>query len=314
MSACLVCGSDRAALLFLQTDRLYHTTTREFAVVRCERCGLARLDPRPSPEELRQYYPEGYWFTPGGGTAGRMEEAYRRAVLRDHIRFVEDALGHSSARGPLLDMGSGGGLFLGILRARGFRGIGLDVSPRAASVAWRLQGVPSICALPERAPLRPGAFAAITMFHVLEHLPDPRACLTAARDLLAPDGRLIIQVPNEASWQSRMLGRRWNGLDVPRHLFDYRDVDLEKLLHSCGFDVLRRKYFSWRDNPAGLASSVAPALDPMARRMRRTPETPALRLARDLAYFAIAVAALPFAAVEAAFHAGATVMMEARRV
>jgi SAM-dependent methyltransferase len=243
-----------------------------------------------------------------------MAETYRRAVLGDHLRFVESSLRRSSAQGPLLDVGSGGGLFLGIMRARGFRGIGLDVSPQAAAVAWRLQGVPSICALLEKAPLRPGAFAAITMFHVLEHLPDPRACLIAARNLLAPNGRLIVQVPNAASWQCRLLGRRWNGLDVPRHLFDYRDADLEKLLHSCGFEVLRRKYFSWRDNPAGLASSLAPGLDPMARRVRRIPETPAVRLARDLAYFALTVAALPFAAAEAAFRAGATVMMEARRV
>jgi SAM-dependent methyltransferase len=314
MSACMACGSDRAAPLFLQTDRLYHTTSREFAVVRCESCGLARLDPQPSPEELRQYYPESYWFAPDGGAAGRLEETYRRAVLGDHVRFVKSALRHSSAQGPLLDVGSGGGLFLGMMRARGFRGVGLDVSPQAAGVAWRLQGVPSICALLEKAPFRPGAFAAITMFHVLEHLPDPRACLDAARNLLAPDGRLIVQVPNAASWQCRLLGRRWNGLDVPRHLFDYRDEDLEKLLDSRGFEVVRRKYFSWRDNPAGLASSLAPGLDPMARRVRRIPETGAVRLARDLAYFAIAVAALPFAAAEAAFHAGATVMMEARRV
>jgi SAM-dependent methyltransferase len=214
----------------------------------------------------------------------------------------------------LLDVDSGGGLFLGMMRARGFRGVGLDVSPQAAGVAWRRQGVPSICALLGKAPLRPGAFAAITMFHVIEHLADPHAYLIAARNLLAPEGRLIVQVPNAASWQCRLLGRRWNGWDVPRHLFDYRDADLEKLLYSCGFDVVRRKYFSWRDNPAGLASSLAPGLDPMARRVRRVAETGAGRLARDVAYFALALAALPFAAAEAAFHAGATVMMEARRV
>jgi len=314
MSACMACGSGRAVPLYLQTDRLYHSTTREFAVVRCESCGLMRLDPQPSPEELRQYYPESYWFAPDAGAAGRLEEAYRRAVLRDHVRFVESALRGCSAQGPLLDVGSGGGLFLGMMRARGFRGVGLDVSPRAAAVAWRRQGVPSICAHLEDAPLRPGAFAGITMFHVLEHLPDPRACLIAARSLLAPEGRLIVQVPNAASWQYRLLGRRWNGLDVPRHLFDYRASDIEKLLYSCGFDALRRKYFSWRDNPAGLASSLAPGLDPMARRVRRIPETPAARLAKDLAYFALTVAALPFAGAEAAFRAGATVMIEARRL
>jgi SAM-dependent methyltransferase len=315
MSACPICGSGGAAPLFRQTDRLYHATAREFAVVRCESCGLRRLDPQPTPEELRQYYPESYWFAPDGGPAGRLEEAYRRIVLGDHVRFVESALRRSAARGPLLDVGSGGGLFLGMLRARGFRGVGLDVSPQGAAVAWRLQGVPTICAQLEKAPLRPGAFAAITMFHVLEHLPDPRAFLRAARNLLAPDGRLIVQIPNAASWQGRLLGRRWMwNLDVPRHLFDYRAADLEKLLDRCGFEVLRRNYFSLRDNPAGLASSLAPGLDPRPRRLRRIPESAALRLARDLAYFALAAAALPFAAAEAAFHAGSTVMMEARPV
>ena len=81
----------------------------------------------------------------------------------------------------------------------------------------------------------------------------------------------MVHVPNAASWQFRLLGRRWNGVDVPRHLFDYRDRDVERLLAVSGFEVLRRRYFSLRDNPAGLASSLAPGLDPMARRVRRVP-------------------------------------------
>jgi SAM-dependent methyltransferase len=174
------------------------------------------------------------------------------------------------------------------------------------------------------------------MFHVLEHLPDPRAYLDAARELLAPDGRLMVQVPNAACWQFRILRGWWTGADIPRHLFDFRDRDLEKLLESRGFEVLRRKYFSLRDNPAGLASSIAPWLDPMARRLRQasggaagqthgisaspapvgaaapTPEHPFGRLAKDLAYFALVLAALGPAALEAACRAGSTVMMEAR--
>jgi SAM-dependent methyltransferase len=151
------------------------------------------------------------------------------------------------------------------------------------------------------------------MFHVLEHLPDPRAYLVAARELLAPDGRLVVQVPNAASWQFRLLGRRWSGVDVPRHLFDFRSRDVERLLEACGMVVVRRKYFSLRDNPAGLASSVAPGLDPMARRVRRVAESDGARLAKDLAYLALAAAALPFTLAEAAFGAGSTVMMEARK-
>ncbi len=309
MTACLLCGSEDAARLFEATDRLYRTTAKRFAVVRCGECGLVRLDPQPPPEELRKYYPANYWFAPDETAAGQLEERYRRLVLRDHVQFVAKAL--RGARGPLLDVGSGGGLFLGMMRERGFRVIGLDFSPEAAAIAWRRQSAPSVCAMLERAPFRAGSVAAVTMFHVLEHLPDPRAYLEIARELLARDGRLVVQVPNAASWQFRLLGRAWNGVDVPRHLFDFRDHDMERLLEGCGFEVARRKYFSLRDNPAGLASSLAPWLDPMARRVRRTRESAGTRLAKDLTYFALVMAALPFTAVEAACRAGSTVMIEA---
>jgi SAM-dependent methyltransferase len=308
-----MCGGDGASFLFHQTDRLYGTTQKEFAVVRCRQCGLARLDPRPSRQELRAYYPETYWFAPDPSLVGRLEEWYRRLVLRGHVRFVERALRSSRAHGPLLDVGCGGGLFLGMMRRRGFRVIGLDFSPQAAAVAWRHQQAPAVAGDLEHAPWRRGSFAAISMSHVLEHLPDPRAYLAAAHHLLAPDGRLIVHVPNAASWQFRLLGRAWNGVDVPRHLFDYRDQDVERLLQSSGFEVVRRSYFSLRDNPAGLATSLAPGLDPMARRVRKVSERAAARLAKDLAHLALAAAALPFTLAEAACRAGSTVMMEARR-
>ena len=312
MSACLVCGGARAESLFHLSDRLYRTTDKVFAVVRCGDCGLVRLDPQPPPAELRRYYPDNYWFAPDENAASRLEERYRRLVLRDHVRFAEHALRSSGARGPLVDVGCGGGLFLAMMRQRGFPVIGLDFSREAAGIAWRRQRVPAVCAVLTEAPFPAGACAAVSMFHVLEHLEDPRAYLEAAGRMLAADGRLIVQVPNAASWQFRLLGRAWNGLDVPRHLFDFRASDLERLLASCGFEVVRRKHFSLRDNPAGFASSLAPSLDPMARRVRRLPETTGGRIARDLLYLAITAAALPLAVVEAALGAGSTIMIEAR--
>jgi SAM-dependent methyltransferase len=299
--------------LFSASDRLYGTTEKQFRVVRCGECGLLRLDPQPPADELKRYYPANYWFAPDETTASRMEEAYRRLVLRDHVRFVARAMRDSRARGPLLDVGCGGGLFLGMMRERGFRVLGLDFSREAAGIAWRRQQAPAVCAMLERAPFAAARVAAISMFHVLEHLYDPGAYLRASFELLAPDGRIVVQVPNAASWQFRLLGRAWNGVDVPRHLFDFRAHDVERLLETCGFQVLRRKFFSLRDNPAGLASSLAPGLDPMARRVRRIPESSRLRLAKDLLYFALVAASVPFTAAEAAAGAGSTVMIEARK-
>jgi len=137
--------------------------------------------------------------------------------------------------------------------------------------------------------------------------------VAAARALLRPNGRLIAQVPNAACWQFRLLGPAWNGIADPRHLFNFRDTDLERLVESCGFEVIRRKYFSLRDNPAGLATSLAPSLDPMGRRMRRVAESSSGRLTRNLVYLALVLASLPLTALEAACGAGSTVMIEARK-
>ena len=313
MSACLLCGSESAAALFPFTDRLHRTTERCFTILRCGQCGLMRLAPQPTPAESLEYHPENYWFAPDATTAGRLEEAYRRLVLRDHARFVARALGDSAVRGRLLDVGCGGGLLLGMLRERGIRVVGLDNSAAAAQIAWSRQRVPSVCGVLENAPLRDGVFAAVTMFHVLEHVHDPRAYVAAAHRLLAPGGRLIVQTPNAACWQFRLLGRFWSGLDVPRHLYDFRARDLRRLLESGGFAVLRLKHFSWRDNPASLATSLAPGLDPMGRRTRRVPESAAVRIAKDLAYLALVAASVPFALLEAACGAGATITIEASK-
>lgn len=310
---CRACGCEEHVVLCEGTDRFYRTTDKRFQIVECRRCRLIRLFPQPEPAELAEYYPPGYWFDPTGSAADRLEEAYRRIVLRDHLRFVKRALTEARGTGVVLDVGCGGGLFLSMLAESGVPVVGLDFSLDAASVAWRRQKVPTVCATLARAPLAPGSCAAITMFHLLEHLYDPSAYIEAAHALLGPHGRLIIQVPNASSWQFLMLGENWIGVDIPRHLVTFRASDMEALLERYGFEVVRRKFFSLRDNPAGLASSLAPWLDPMARRLRGIGERPKLKLLKDLLYLCLVAVCLPLTLLEAACHAGSTIMLEARK-
>jgi SAM-dependent methyltransferase len=299
--------------LFSGTDRLYRTTAKEFHIVECSGCRLIRLYPWPDIAELQTYYPRSYWFTSDSNTVGHLEEAYRRFVLRDHVSFVTGALKSMNASGPVLDAGCGGGLFARLLVEKGYRVFGTDYSLDAARAAWQRNGVPTVTAELSAAPYKPGSFALVTMFHVLEHLYDPASYLQAAHDLLRPGGRLIVQVPNAGSWQFLLFGEDWNGLDVPRHLVDFRARDLDSLLEGCGFELVRHKHFSLRDNPAGLATTIAPRLDPMARRVRGVQESDGQRLFKDLVYFGLVLAAVPVAALEAACRAGSTIMIEARR-
>jgi SAM-dependent methyltransferase len=266
------------------------------------------MHPWPAVAELQRYYPENYWFSPQQGAISQLEEMYRRLVLRDHVNFVTSAC--RAVDGPVLDVGCGGGLFGRLLADRGYRAFGLDYSRQAAQVAWGQNGLPVVAAIFPDAPFPPNFFAAITMFHVLEHLYDPSAYIQAAWRLLKPGGKLVIQVPNASSWQFLLFGEHWNGLDIPRHLINFRATDIQHLLEENSFQLVRKKYFSLRDNPAGFASSIAPSLDPMARRVRGKVETPGLKLTKDLLYLGLVAAALPFTVLEAACGAGSTVMIE----
>ncbi|MBM3763166.1 MAG: class I SAM-dependent methyltransferase [Acidobacteria bacterium] len=311
-NACVACGSREMTTLFHAGDRLYRTTSKSFLVVECERCRLIRLYPKPKPEELATYYPSDYWHNDSGGTITSIEEFYRRLVSMDHIRFLEGAIAGAGG-GLVMDVGCGGALLLRLLRERGHRVLGSDFSLDAASIAWGQNGVPAFCGTLTQAPLREESVSVLSMFHVLEHLYKPDEYLAAAHRLLKPDGRLVIQVPNAASWQFLMFGENWNGIDVPRHLHNFRLNDVYVLLDRCGFEPVRTKHFSLRDNPAGFSISIAPGLDPMARRIRKIAETPAQRLIKNLIHLALMVVALPFSAVEALCLAGSTVMVEAKK-
>lgn len=317
--ACPACGCGEIRTLLRGSDRLYGTTAATFLVVECTRCGLIRLYPWPDPEELSRYYPDSYWFVPGAGRAGSLAESYRRLVLSDHVRFVWRAYREAGVAGPVLDVGCGGGLFLRMLAERGAPVVGLDYALPAASAAWNTNRVAAVCGSLGRSPIAAGSCSVVTLFHVLEHLYDPAGYLDEAHRILKPNGRLVVQVPNANCWQFFLFNEAWNGLDIPRHLLHFRESDLRGLVEDCGFEILRTKHFSWRDNPAGLATTLAPGLDPMARRIRAAQAHPPRPLdarttfLQDLAYLGLTLACWPFALLEAACRRGSSIILEARK-
>jgi SAM-dependent methyltransferase len=162
------------------------------------------------------------------------------------------------------------------------------------------------------APIEPGSCALVTMYHVVEHLLDPAAYLRSAAKLLQPDGRLVVQVPDRDCWEAGLLGAHWTGLDIPRHIHVFRSSDLRRLIRSCGFEVVREKHFSLRDHPAGLATGLAPSIDPVVRGIRGTNGGAATTLLKDLLYLGLTATALPFTLIEAMFGKGSSVTIEAR--
>lgn len=313
---CLLCGSPDANPFLTSDDRLFGIAPGIFNLVECRGCGLVRLSPRPTPAQVAEFYAGDYWYAGGSSTAGRLEEIYRRMVLADHVAFASRAVRESGAAGTMLDVGCSGGLFLRLLREKlgsETKILGVDFSAEAARVAQETNGVRVIVGDLPTAPIPAGSCGLITMYHVVEHLLDPALYLRTARELLHPNGRLIVQVPDRDCWEAAWLGENWTGLDVPRHIHVFRSSDLRRLLRANGFEVVREKHFSLRDHPAGFATGLAPSLDPVVRALRHADSSGLARLAKDLLYLGLTVAVLPITVIEALSGKGSSVMIEARK-
>jgi 2-polyprenyl-3-methyl-5-hydroxy-6-metoxy-1,4-benzoquinol methylase len=309
--ACPLCGHAPTCFLFKNTDFLFRTTPKTFQLFRCSCCGAAFLHPFPTEEELPAAYPEKYWWSGGkqAGLGSRLEQAYRELVLRHHVAVARRHFPRPSPR--VLDIGCGSGSFLHVLARRtGIRGEGLEISVSAAAAAREQYGLTVRAGDVGTADFPEGAFDFIVIFHVVEHLARPREALAKVSRWLAPGGVLLVQVPNLASWQFRWFGRRWTGIDIPRHLINYTPGCLAGLLRDAGLEPGKPSFFSLRDNAPAMISSLCPGLDPMALHVRG-----ARRFAffRKILYLVLVLAAQPLAAAEALAGRGGTMFMAATK-
>jgi 2-polyprenyl-3-methyl-5-hydroxy-6-metoxy-1,4-benzoquinol methylase len=116
---------------------------------------------------------------------------------------------------------------------------GVDVSETALDVARRrLPGATLYHGTFDEVPLERDSFEVVTLWHTLEHLHDPLAALKRVRDLLVRNGRVIVAVPNIDSFEAKVLGKRWAGLDIPYHLFFFSAHTVSSLLNDAGFESL----------------------------------------------------------------------------
>jgi SAM-dependent methyltransferase len=234
--ACPLCGQTAAQPVWVLRDRLCGLPGR-FRLVRCRGCTLLYLNPRPTPSRLLAYYPETYesfLLRPPAelGWSRRWSLGYG---LWKRCRLVR----RYKKAGRLLDVGCGTGQFLAALRRfPGWEVAGVEPHPHAAAFARRTFGLPVHTGDLRSAPYPAASFDVVTLWDVLEHLSAPLADLAAIRRLLKPDGVLILRTPSADSWDARVFGPYWAGLDAPRHLAVYSRRTLAQLLRRVGFTIV----------------------------------------------------------------------------
>lgn len=208
---CPFCGG-AGRHIFDAWDRNREITGERFPYARCNSCGTIFITGLPA--DLGRYYPNDYYqFGPDGEPSWKNQEpvvrsaCYRVALMR---RYVDP--------GHLIEIGAGTGAFASAAQKAGFDVSAIEMDDRSCRYLSG-SGVRAICSDRPLEVLEslPSARAA-ALWHVLEHLTNPREVLEGVADKLEPGGVLAIGVPNVQSLQFRLFKSRWAHLDAPRHL------------------------------------------------------------------------------------------------
>lgn len=201
----------------------------------------------------------------------RRERPALEANANDALDRIEGRLTQQTGQVRLLDVGSGFGFLLDVARRRGWDATGLEPLPASAAYARATFGVPVICDVLRDDTFAPQSFDVITAFQVFEHLPYPAADLGRLHRFLRPDGLILVEVPNIATWAVTLLRARHRHF-VPDHLNFFSAQTLGALYRQAGIEITGHYYPARRMTLSHLGGHwskrfLPPALHPAVDRL-----------------------------------------------
>jgi len=232
---CGLCGSKERRLRFQDGP---------FSVVTCARCDLTYVTPRLVDATLiEKVYDEGYWRS--GAPKDRGYGDYRRDAplyLATYRRRRKVVRRHFARPGRVLDVGCAAGYFLSVMKDEGWQVTGLEPSDAIRPQAEERIGKENVRAgLLGQVELPAGGFDLVTMWDVIEHIPDVVGAAREVRRLLAPGGKFLIETQDVASLAARVLGRRWQHYKHAEHIYHFHERTLADALGRAGFRVLENR-------------------------------------------------------------------------
>ncbi len=223
---CVACGADASSEKLRKGD---------VSILQCGHCGLAFWQ---TPQGFRpeSTYDAAY-FSDAAAQHGyddyaSLESSLRRTFAKRVARIPGPAPG-----GRLLDIGAAFGFCVVEAAAAGWRPVGIEISLAAARRSARQAQGRSLVASALATPFAAQSFDAVTLWDVIEHLPDPNAALAEAARLLRPGATLALTTGDVGSWLARLSGARWHLYTLPEHLFFFSRRSLTLLLERHGFRV-----------------------------------------------------------------------------
>jgi SAM-dependent methyltransferase len=241
---CLCCGHGAAAWVHRACPDYYLGTPFLADYVRCDACGLVQQ--WPVPADVSVFYAN----YPVHARKSSSFDAVRR-VLTARVYYRPPA-----RVTRLLDYGCGDGGYMARVRRPGLEVVGLEADRERAAALTAQLGMPVVADADELLRRYGPTFDVVTMHAVLEHLTDLHGTFDLVSRLLRPGGTFYFMVPQASAPEARLFGRRWHGLDPPRHISFPEPPVVRRLADRHGFRVVRHAAVPF---PTGFAGSVAQA-------------------------------------------------------
>ena len=230
---CSVCGSDKIKLFLSCED--YTVSHETFEIKECIECSFKFTSPRPAAEDLGKYYKSEDYVSHSDTKKGIVNSLYHYVRQYTLLKKLKLVLRYSNP-GNILDYGCGTGAFLEVCKKSKWNIYGIEPDPDAREIAKKRIGIDPYSNQEDLAVMVPNIhFDTITLWHVLEHIPDLNKYFQFINNHLTEQGTVIIAVPNCNSYDAKKFGKHWAAYDVPRHLWHFTPETIFKLFSNHGF-------------------------------------------------------------------------------
>lgn len=247
---CGFCSSKKSFTLY----KTFDIFGNQYSINQCQQCNAIFLAPRPTSQQLNQAYDASYY--------GEKEEKFASPMVEKILDYFRSGRArrvsrHVPQNGKVLDVGCGNGRFLKYLLQFGqFELYGTEMEGNSAKRASRIQEIKLKTGLLEPNDFPENYFDAVSLFHVFEHLTEPKETLNTIAKIVKPNGIAVFSFPNIASFQAKWFKGKWLHLDPPRHLFFFAPKDFVNLMTSHGFSLISQHHVSMEQNPFGMVQSL----------------------------------------------------------
>ncbi|MCU0473681.1 MAG: class I SAM-dependent methyltransferase [Bacteroidales bacterium] len=234
-SQCPLCNSGNIGKYLPVTD---HFLSKEgFELLKCAICGFVFTQDHPDENNINRYYESDDYISHNDSVKGFSVGLYRlsrRIMLKKKREIVFKITGLN--RGHLLDIGSGTGHFISVMKKRKWMVQGIEINDKAREYSVSQRGL-DVISPTVISSLPSGSFDCITMWHVLEHFQDPFGYAAEIKRLLKPGGTCIAALPNCMSFDAMHYRDYWAAYDVPRHLWHFTPATFRIFSEKTGFEI-----------------------------------------------------------------------------